>query len=180
MKLKQMMVNDRMQQGYSYLLTKPTACCFHPEFSPDLTPKQMLALGVFGGKYMSDCREEFPASWFTKAKLSPMRADPAINYFKVAASKPLLYWTQMGWIHPRIPGDGFSGTVGTIWAGDQTTTNARSSGGRPCNVTWPNLRNIVARETLCAVPSRDRHFCIGHMTAGQCDRKTRPMDGHGV
>jgi hypothetical protein len=103
MKPKDIMVNDRMQRGYRYQLTRPAARCFHPEFSPDLTPKQMLALGVFGGKYMTDCREEFPASWFAKASLSPLRADPAMNCFKVAASKPLSYWVQMGWIHPQDP-----------------------------------------------------------------------------
>lgn len=54
MKPKDVIVNDRMQQGYRYLLTRPAARCFDPEFSPDLTPKQMLALGVFGGKYMTD------------------------------------------------------------------------------------------------------------------------------
>lgn len=103
MKPKEMIVNDRMQRGYRYLLTKPSGRCFHPEFSPDLTPKQMLALGVFGGKYMTDCREEFPTSWFKRAKLSPVHADPAMNYFKVAASKPLSYWVQKEWIHPQDP-----------------------------------------------------------------------------
>ena len=96
-------MNDRMQQGYRYLLTRPAGGCFHPEFSPDLTPKQMLALGVFGGKYMTDCGEEFPASWFKRARLSPARADPAVNCFKVAASQPLSYWVQQGWIHPQDP-----------------------------------------------------------------------------
>ena len=103
MKPKEIIVNDRMQRGYRYLLTKPTGRCFHPEFAPDLTPRQMLTLGVFGGKYMTDCRAEFPASWFTGAKLSPRHADPAMNYFKVAASQPLSYWVQKGWIHPPDP-----------------------------------------------------------------------------
>jgi hypothetical protein len=57
----------------------PTGRNFHPGFRPDLTPRQMLALGVFGGKYMTDCTAEFPADWFEKARLVPERHDPELN-----------------------------------------------------------------------------------------------------
>ena len=103
MKPREIIVNDRMQIGYLYLLTKPAGRCFHPDFRPGLTPKQMLELGVFGGKYMTDCRDEFPPSWFRKAKLSPLRANPILNYFGVGASKPWSYWVEKGWIHPQDP-----------------------------------------------------------------------------
>ena len=96
-------VNDRMQQGYSYELTEPQGENFHPDFKPELTPKQMLELGVFGGKYMTDCQNEFPVDWFDKAKLSPNRRDPALNFFGVAASKPLSYWLDKAWIWPDDP-----------------------------------------------------------------------------
>ena len=80
--------NDLMQD-YSYFLSEPTGENFHPEFKPELTPKEMLHLGVFGGKYMTDCRAEFPADWFVDAKLSPDKKDISLNYFKVDASQPL-------------------------------------------------------------------------------------------
>ena len=96
-------VNDKMQKGYVYFRTKPTGRAFHPGFTPQLTPKQMLELGVFGGKYMTDCRKEFPASWFTRAKLSPDRARASLNYFGVNASQPLSEWRRKGWIHPDDP-----------------------------------------------------------------------------
>jgi len=92
-----------MQQGYSYALTQPIGSNFAPEFKPELTPKTMLALGVFGGKYMTDCTAEFPKSWFTTAKLSPRARDPALNYFGVDASQPLSVWRAKGWIHPDDP-----------------------------------------------------------------------------
>lgn len=96
-------VNDLMQKGYVYQLTEPAGRNFHPDFRPQLTPQQMLALGVFGGKYMTDCVNEFPAGWFNKAKLCHERHDPALNYFKVNASQPLSIWIKKGWIHPDDP-----------------------------------------------------------------------------
>jgi len=71
-------VNDRMQTDYSYALTVPEGRDFDPEFQPELTPKAMLALGVFGGKYLTDCRAEFPADWFARAKLAPVSAGAII------------------------------------------------------------------------------------------------------
>ena len=96
-------VNDRMQRDYSYLLTEPTGRNFDPGFRPELTPKEMLALGVFCGKYMTDCQKEFPASWFAHAKLSPRGRDCSLNYFGVDASQPLSMWRKKRWIHLDDP-----------------------------------------------------------------------------
>jgi len=96
-------VNDLMQQGYVYHRTEPAGENFDADFQPELTPAEMLALGVFGGKYMTDCRDEFPAEWFAGARLSRIRHDPALNCFGVNASKPLLYWRSRGWIYPEDP-----------------------------------------------------------------------------
>ncbi len=96
-------VNDKMQKGFRYLRTRAPGKGFDPDFEPELTPKQMLSLGVFGGKYMTDCRGEFPADWFKRAKLCHERHDPDLNYFKVNASKPLWYWRKKGWIYPDDP-----------------------------------------------------------------------------
>ena len=103
MRRRSVTVNDRMQKGYRYLLTEPAGRNFDPHFKPELTPKQMLALGVFGGKYMTDCRKEFPGAWFRGAKLSPGRHDAALNFFNVRASQPLAVWREKGWIHPDDP-----------------------------------------------------------------------------
>jgi len=96
-------VHDRMQRGYRYTLTAPTGRKFDPEFKPGLTPAEMLRLGVFGGKYMTDCRKEFPKSWFARAKLAPKGRDKSLNYFGVDASQPLVEWQRRGWIHEDDP-----------------------------------------------------------------------------
>src|SRR4026207_177057 len=92
-----------MQKNYRYRLSEKTGRNFDPEFRPDLTPSEMLRLGVFGGKYMTDCRKEFPRSWFAKAKLSPEQAAARVNLFGVAASQPLSVWRKKGWTHQDDP-----------------------------------------------------------------------------
>ena len=96
-------VDDRMQRGYRYRITAPAGRAFDAGFHPDLTPAEMLRLGVFGGKYMTDCRTEFPASWFRRARLADGPRDPALNCFGVDASQPLSVWRAKGWIHPADP-----------------------------------------------------------------------------
>jgi len=103
MKPKRVLVNDKMQKDYVYSRTKPMGREFRAGFVPELTPKQMLALGVFGGKYMTDCRAEFPASWFKGAKLSEDRPRASLNLFGVNASQPLEVWREKGWIHSVAP-----------------------------------------------------------------------------
>lgn len=102
-KPKKITVNDKMQKGYSYLLTEPVGKNFDADFKPELTPKEMLELGIFGGKYMTDTKKEFPKSWFTRAKLCPDHHDINLNYFHVNASQPLKVWQAKGWINPIDP-----------------------------------------------------------------------------
>jgi hypothetical protein len=96
-------VNDLMQEGYVYYRTEPVGENLHPDFRPELTPKEMLELGVFGGRYMTDCGDEFPEDWFENAKLCSLRHDPKLNYFGVNASQPLAVWRAKGWIHELVP-----------------------------------------------------------------------------
>jgi hypothetical protein len=100
---KKVVVNDIMQKKYVYYLTEPMGKNFHPDFKPQLTPKEMLKLGVFGGKYMTDCKKEFPSDWFIKAKLNHEFHDASLNYFKVNASQPLAVWREKGWIFNEDP-----------------------------------------------------------------------------
>jgi hypothetical protein len=96
-------VNDSFQQGYEYYRTAEAGQDMHPEFKPHLSPSEMLELGVFGGKYLCDCRDEFPEDWYTKARLSPAGKDVSVNYFGVDASQSLEEWQKKGWIFDEDP-----------------------------------------------------------------------------
>lgn len=100
---RMIIVNDKMQKGYHYFCTEPIGKNFAPDFRLDLTPEEMLVLGVFGGKYLTDCQNEFPKSWFVRAKLSSEQYDAQLNFFHIKASQPLSVWQRKGWIFPDDP-----------------------------------------------------------------------------
>ncbi|MBD3311129.1 MAG: hypothetical protein GF349_01365 [Candidatus Magasanikbacteria bacterium] len=100
---KSVVVNDKMQKKYSYELTEPIGKNFSPDFKPELTPKEMLELGIFCGRYMRDCKKEFPKTWFKNAKFAKEKKNCDLNYFRVKASMPLSYWQEKDWIHPDDP-----------------------------------------------------------------------------
>ncbi len=96
-------VNDKMQSGYAYECVAKEGCDFAEDFRPELTPKEMLELGVFEGHYMTDCQDEFPKDWFVNAKLSYKSPDVGCNYFKIKSRQPLMVWRQKGWIYMPDP-----------------------------------------------------------------------------
>jgi len=97
-------VSDKMQKT-SYKLTEPYGKHFDKSFKPELTPKKMLELGVFEGKYINDCYKEFPREWYENAikhkKLSKY-ADPSVNLFKIKSRLSLQEWRKRGWIPIKI------------------------------------------------------------------------------
>ncbi len=72
-------------------------------FKPELKPKEMLELGVFGGNYFNGDYSEFPKEWFENARLTNGKPDPKLNYFEVSASQPLSVWQEKGWINAQDP-----------------------------------------------------------------------------
>ena len=72
-------------------------------FKPQLTPKQMLNLGVFGGSYFNKEQvKEFPKSWFMNAKLSK-NFDVSLNRFRVKSGLSRKHWIEKGWIFKEDP-----------------------------------------------------------------------------
>lgn len=105
---KKIVANNTFQKNYSYFLTQPQGKNFDKEFNPNLSPKEMLKLGVFGGRYMKDWGKEFPKDWFKGSKInSNDKKDPKFNFFKVSASQPLSVWRKKGWIHKDDPAGWF-------------------------------------------------------------------------
>ncbi|NNE84081.1 MAG: hypothetical protein HKN28_08935 [Alphaproteobacteria bacterium] len=90
-------VDDRMQSGYQYEISAPPGTGFAPDFQPYYTPKQMLELGIFEGKYCNDCRGELPPDWYVDAKIAD-RPDPSLNCFGIKSRQPLSAWREKGWI----------------------------------------------------------------------------------
>lgn len=103
-RLKIVNVDDKMQTAYQYELIEPIGENFAIDFLPELSPEQMLTLGIFEGKYLNDCRKEFPNSWFLNAKISEI-SDPSLNYFGIKARQSLATWQNNGWIiYPDVRG----------------------------------------------------------------------------
>jgi hypothetical protein len=96
-------VTDPLQRDYTYECVAPVGKNFDPAFMPDLTPKEMLELGVFGGTYFEHEHDEFPESWFVQAKLSELKYTPKLNYFGVRASQSRAEWEKNGWIYVDDP-----------------------------------------------------------------------------
>ena len=136
--MARVIVDDRMQQGYVYDLTAPAGAGFDAGFTPDLLPAEMLRLGVFGGCYLTDCRDEFPADWFAAAKLAPGRRDPKLNYFGVDASQPLSEWRRKGWLHSDDPRGWFQWYC-RYWMGRRHDDDARQIS------RWRAIRRHVAQ-----------------------------------
>lgn len=81
---------------------------FDPRFKPDLTPKKMLVLGVFGGWYFEVKTKGVPMDILKLANVSKsVKKDPKLNYFKVSASQSLAVWQKNGWINKADPNGWF-------------------------------------------------------------------------
>lgn len=102
--MKTITVNEYYQTGYQYSLSVSAGKNFAPEFRPQLTPSQMLKLGVFGGVYFIEPSKEFPSEWFMYAKISKSgKPEASLNYFNINASQSLEIWKKKGWIYFEDP-----------------------------------------------------------------------------
>ena len=173
-------VNDRMQKGYQYERVAPLGRNFHPKFRPELTPKEMLELGVFCGKYMTDTRKEFPASWFTRAMSRSSATAPSTILAWMPVSHCQCGARRVRFI-PTIRAGGSNGIAAIIWAGEcQKRMRDRLNAGTLCAATWPRsyaTANVAIRP---AASARGRPSCTGPMTAERSEGLPDGEDAIGI
>lgn len=101
---KRVRVSNPLQPSYVYACSAPVGRDFDPLFTPQLTPPEMVRLGVFGGAYFSSVTDEYPQSWWRGVDRAPYgEPNAAYNYFGVLASQSREEWVKKGWIHPDDP-----------------------------------------------------------------------------
>lgn len=158
-------VNDKMQKNYTYETSEPIGQNFAPDFLPELTPAEMLHMGVFEGKYLNDCRNEFPADWFRNAALAPQTANAGINFFHLKSRLSLQEWQNAAGFTARIPAAGFNGIAAIISvAACRKLTASKSGAGNHSNATKSKLKKTAGPAIWDAVPVNVRHCCNGPIT----------------
>ena len=92
----------------------------YPEFTPNLTPKEIFKKGSFGGTYWrsiystvtnqhyKDLHLNYPKSWFKNIPENWLTTDwenydKKINNYNVKVGTTLEYWEEKGWIEPENP-----------------------------------------------------------------------------
>lgn len=121
-------VCNKMQANYQFVLTAPRGAEYAQGFTPKFTPGEMLRLGVFEGKYMTDCSLEYPPEMFAQARMSPEKPNPTgINAFKAKSRNPLTFWKQSGWIYESDPRGWFEWYC-RYWLGRRCSDDARQIG----------------------------------------------------
>ena len=95
----------------------------HPEFRPHLSPREMLIAGVFEGRYLNSCRDEYPEEWFIGARLSDV-PDPRLNKFGLKSRTTKSWWHERNLIDPQDPRGWFEWYC-RFWMGRRSTDDAR-------------------------------------------------------
>jgi len=91
-----------------------------PDFKPNLSPKEVMQLGSFGGtyfrpiksgvtneKYGSEVWKEYPSDWFEGLNIGRQVASPnynnTVNKYQVKCGASLEEWESSGWMKAQDP-----------------------------------------------------------------------------
>ena len=90
----------------------------YPDFTPNLSPRDIFLLGSFGGTYwrpikskyfkntLSNKHKDYPSSWWEgipSSSLTSETCDVQKNKYKVKVGTSLAYWEEKDWIRPTHP-----------------------------------------------------------------------------
>ncbi len=92
----------------------------HDDFRPNMTPKQCIQAGIFGGIYFNPrggkpgilsksvniTDKEFPESWFkglSRDRYKGLRYNKEYNKYGVVSGKNQEFWERKGWINKQDP-----------------------------------------------------------------------------
>ena len=90
----------------------------YPDFTPNLSPREMFLLGSFGGTYwrpiysgvlkknLKNIHKKYPEEWWKNIpenELSSKNYDISKNKYKVRVGTTLEFWESKGWIDPAHP-----------------------------------------------------------------------------
>ena len=83
------------------------------DFNPNLSPKEIIRIGSFGGIYFYDeggridiNYKEFPSDWFDGLEESfylSKKYNRKINFFKIKSGLSQEEWEEKGWINKQDP-----------------------------------------------------------------------------
>lgn len=119
-------VDDLMQRGYSYELVRPIGDLSDLGILPQVSPAEMLAMGVFEGRYLNDCIGELPREWLLNARVSLAGPDPSVNFYGQKSRSSLSEWREKGWIDERDPRGWFQWYC-RAWLGRRTDDDIRQA-----------------------------------------------------
>ena len=131
-------------------------------FQADLTPKQMLELGVFGGKYMTDCGTSFPTIGSTRQALQ-RKARSEAELLRHQCSQPLAVWREKGWIHKDDPRGWFQWYCRYYMGRRGEDDERQIKRWRRSPPRRASEKELPARRLEVPSQSNGRRCCIGRM-----------------
>ncbi len=105
-----------MSESKTRNIGDPISFSDYPDFTPNVTPREMFELGVFGGTYwrpiyssivdknLENQHLEFDfLDGIPSKKLTSKKCNTSINYYKAKAGSSLIEWESKGWIVDQDP-----------------------------------------------------------------------------
>lgn len=169
---KKIIASNKYQKSYTYYLTEPIGKNFDPDFKPELTPKQMLKIGVFGGCYLRRFQKNFQKIGLRTQNYQKRQIQILIFLASKHHSHTKSGLKKDGYI-TKIHTAGFNGTAGITWVVDVKMMLVKLNDGKPLRVMQAKLKKIVEKVIFSVGQNKDKHYYIGRTIVGRCRKSIR-------